>query len=154
MKNNQKRTSFENKKTSKKSRVKENPESFFDNNPTWKFDMVDFDHSKWNIESCDLNRSQLFKKLRDFERMKWRDIIQTYGGKNRGTNHHYIDFRDMIQEAQERAKELNIVEHTDRLFSLRLQGKIRLFGILTDGIFRIVWYDNDHDICPSKLKNT
>lgn len=125
----------------------EDPNSYYDKTPVWKFDKVDFLHQKWSIEKCDVVSDELFKKLKGFEGIKWKDIISTSGGRKNGNNHHSIDFSDMIKEAQDRAEEIRIAEY-GQLFSLRLAGKVRLFGILQDGVFSIVWFDHEHEICP------
>lgn len=149
-KNRAKRTNrrerpYSNKRT---ARV-ENPDSFYDQKPIWKFQHSDFEKSKWNIENCDVTSTQLLRKLSNFESMTWSEIIRATGGRSRGNNHHFIEISKMSKEAQKRAKELNI-EHYESLFSLRLTGKSRLFGILTDGIFRIVWFDPNHEIYKTK----
>lgn len=51
----------------------------------------------------------------------------------------------MIKDAQKRAENLNLLQH-ESLYSLRIKGAIRLFGVLNNGIYHIVWYDSDHAI--------
>lgn len=135
----------------KETKRKEQPDSFYGKKPLWRFNQIDFDHTKWNIEECNVIDTQLLRKLRDFESMTWNEIIRASGGRKSGNNSHFVSFNDMVKEAQKRAKELNIEEY-EELFSLRLTGKMRLFGILQDGIFSIVWYDENHEISKVKKK--
>ena len=87
------------------------------------------------------------KKLADFESMTWNDIQVNAKKQN-----HFISVSDMIKEAGQRLEQLGIVE--DELFSLRVNGKMRIFGILRTGEFEILWLDCNHEICPSKKKHT
>lgn len=38
--------------------------------------------------------------------------------------------------------------------TLRLDGTLRIFGIRNQNYLRILWVDQDHEICPSFKKNT
>jgi hypothetical protein len=140
-------------KRKKQTKISENPDSFLSQRPVWSFAKADFGNNKWNFQNCQFKEGDILKKLSAFENMTWGEIFQTSGGRTNGTNHHYIPFEKMIKNAQKRAEELKILEF-EELFSLRLNGRQRLFGILIDGIFRIVWFDNNHEICESNKKHT
>ena len=73
--------------------------------------------------------------------------MSSSGGRSHGTNNHYEDVADLCKEARDRIIELKLID-IDRVFSLRLSGTERLFGILEDGIFSIIWYDPNHEIYP------
>lgn len=149
-----KKNAVKRKVESNKNAIKiENPNSIFDKTPVWKFDLLDLDHDCWSLEKCDFKASQLIRKLKHFESMKWRDIFLANGGKSRGTNNHHIPINNMIKPAQQRAKEINIDVHQE-LFSLRFNGTERILGVLTNGEFHMVWYDKNHEICPSSKRNT
>ncbi len=86
--------------------------------------------------------------------MTWHDIISaTKGGmSSEGSKSHSISIDRLCIKAQKRLREgLHIYE--DNIFSLRLSGKERVFGILTLGVFRIIWYDPNHEICPIEKRN-
>ena len=53
-----------------------------------------------------------------------------------------------------RDKEFPIKLYEDEVFSLRINGKHRLIGILEDGVFYVIWNDKEHDICTSSKRNT
>lgn len=127
------------------------PDSYKQTKPVWSFDLADFDHEQWSVLNIDFINKEIFKTLKSFEGMTWQEIDSASGGRKKGTNNHFILFEDMIKEAQDRADDLNLLQH-ESLYSLRIQGKIRLFGVLNDGIYHIVWYDSDHAICPSENK--
>lgn len=147
-----KKTNFKKSTTSRKQTGQlYDPDSYKSSKPIWSFELADFEHSNWSVLNNDFIDKEIFKKLRDYEGMTWQEIDSSSGGRTNGTNSHFILFEDMVKEARDRANELNLLQH-ESLYSLRIQGKIRLFGVLKKGIFHIVWYDCEHAICPSKKK--
>ena len=56
-------------------------------------------------------------------------------------------------EARERLEALNLADQT-KIWRLRVGGTGRLYGFLTDNVFHVVFWDPEHAIWPSKLKNT
>lgn len=139
--------------TSKKTSKIFDPNDYKSTQPVWSFKFADFEHDCWKVEHEDFVSKSILKKLKDFEGMTWQEIDSASGGKTKGTNNHFISFKEMIKDAQNRARELKLLEY-EELYSLRLGGRNRLYGILNNGIFYIVWYDYDHSICPSTKKNT
>ena len=131
----------------KAPRQAEQPEAFFQMYPTWSFKLLDVNHEKWSFTSAnDLYRDIIFK-LRDYEGQRWNEIIQSSGGRSYGTNNHFENVGSLIKEAQKRWSELHLEEY-DQVFSLRLTGIERLYGILENGTFKIIWYDKNHEIYP------
>ena len=89
------------------------------------------------------------EKLAQFETMTWRDIIQRCNG-----HHHYIsDLDKILAPARERLNAIGYRD-TDQLFSLRLTGRQRVWGILDLGVFTVLWWDPEHEIYPTPLKGT
>lgn len=121
--------------------------SYLSKVPTWRFNRLDISHPKWSLKNCCNFNDDVLERLVAFERQTWKDITITAKKEN-----HHINISKFIKEAQNRLEELKIDE--DELFSLRLSGTERLFGILSDGIFQIIWYDCNHEICPSHKKHT
>lgn len=67
---------------------------------------------------------------------------------------HSVPISQLCPEAQKRVTSL---KHDDvaRLDRLRLSGRWRVWGILQpDGLFRVLWWDPYHRICPSPKKHT
>ena len=124
---------------------RENPNSYFDWSPSWSFSRCDFEHEKWSLKLSNIYE-EIIPKLISFEQRKWSDIISD---KKRN---HWIDCADFSKEAQKRLEERKI--YYDELFSLRLTGTLRLFGYIENGIYYIIWYDPDHEICESQKKHT
>lgn len=127
-----------------------NPEGYWNEAPKWAFSRVD--KEMWKIH--DDFMEYLLGKLIDFEQITWGEILRTTRNSksSNNTSSHNIPIDRLIKDAQNRLEELNIYE--DELFSLSLDNKKRLWGILDSGVLRIIWYDPKHEICPSHKKRT
>lgn len=97
--------------------------------------------------------SHLYPKLKEFEKLTWEEIEKQTYGKDGKSKNHPIGKGKIIKEAQERLKVLN-QDDVDELYSLRLEGKIRIFGIREFNCLKILWIDTNHEICPPQKKHT
>jgi hypothetical protein len=121
------------------------PDSYYSKTPAWRFSRIDDGHDKWSFSKNDVFEDRdILKRLSDFEKQTWGEII--------GSRNHFINIEDFIKEASDRALEIKL--YYDRLFSLTIDGKGRIFGVLEDGVFSFVWYDKAHEICPNPKKHT
>lgn len=127
-------------------------EKWKNKNPVWRFHRFDGQHEKWGIEN--FNFPSILGQLASFERMNWQEIENVSGGRSSGTNHHFLPAARLDKKAVKRLQELKLTEFSDNIFSLRLNGKHRLIGILMNGTFDILWNDYDHEVCPSQKRNT
>ncbi len=94
---------------------------------------------------------KIYPKLKEFEKRTWEDIEkETYGERNK-TKHHFVKIDNLIKEARDRLSEKKLND-TDELFSLRIEGKIRIYGNRKLNYMEIIWVDANHEICPSKIK--
>lgn len=85
--------------------------------------------------------------------MTWAEIkSQTCSGKRgrRKTCNHYVNIDKLPGDAKRRLGELK-QNDLEQLFSLRLKGKVRLYGIIEGRIMKILWYDPEHRLYPSNL---
>lgn len=90
---------------------------------------------------------EIYPKLKEFESLTWREIeTQTFGRKNK-TKHHSIEVSRLDDVARKRLKKLQL-DDIDEVYSLRLEGKLRLFGLRKDNYFNLLWVDMDHQVCP------
>lgn len=133
--------------------VQENPEDVYKQHPLWSFTKLDFEHDRWALTGHKDDVEKLIKKLRDYERMTWNDIFCDTCGRKGNTKNHLIHFSDLSLEAQKRASELKIDDY-DGIYSLTITGKRRMFGIMENNVFYIVWDDLKHEICPSHKSHT
>lgn len=126
----------------------EDPEGYLKKHPVWAFQHCDLEHEKWSLLNCEAFYNNIMNKLISYEGMTWAEIQSASGGKKKGTNSHFESISELKKEAQKRAIELHL--DVDELFSLRLTGTLRLYGILENGVFSVIWYDPNHEIYPLK----
>lgn len=128
-----------------------NPDSIYSTKPSWNFSKCDND-SRWAFTEKTLGNAfwtVIMPKLKDYEQQTW--------GKIEGDNSHFVNKDTLNKCARDRLDELKITE--DRIFSLRLGGKLRIYGLRPKFTLFILWYDNDHGdnntcVCRSTLKHT
>ena len=64
-----------------------------------------------------------------------------------------IPVENLCPAAQKRLTEIELDDY-DRLWELRLGGTERIWGVLEDAVFYVVWWDPEHEVCPSTKKHT
>lgn len=119
--------------------------------PVWQVSKID-NESEWGWKYIGKDRWEktILPHLVSRESMTWAAIeLQTHGKKNKTCNHE-IKVSDIIPAARKRLEELRRDDY-DVLFSLRVNGKIRIWGNREGRIFQIFWFDFEHEICPSLL---
>ena len=87
-------------------------------------------------------------KLSNFESMTWDEILI-----KAKTQHHSVSVETICKRAQERLEQLGYGD-LEKLISLRLEGKVRVWGVMNGGVLTLLWYDPNHEICPSAKKHT
>lgn len=135
----------------KKSSSKEDPNNWLRKNPVWVFSRHDNQHDKWSLTCCRDIYDDVISKLASFEGMTWGCINQQTHDKGKSSN-HFIEISKLTKDAQNRIESLHIYE--DEIYSLRLSNKERLFGVIEDNKFCIIWYDKNHEVYPYKKKHT
>jgi hypothetical protein len=91
---------------------------------------------------------EIYPKIRHFEITPWHILEREQYGKKGKTKHHYVSVSNIIPEAQKRLQKLKL-DDIDQLFSIRLDGELRIYGIRKFSYFRVLWIDFDHEIYPS-----
>jgi hypothetical protein len=133
---------------SKEPKRSSNPDSYYDLKPSWRISRIELiDPYGWHV--LDLDKINHVKgKLSYFEQMTWREILIDSKKQN-----HFIDKDRLSLNAQNRLIEIG-QDDLDRLVSLRLTGKQRVWGIWEQGTLNLLWWDPEHQVCPSTLKHT
>lgn len=93
-------------------------------------------------------------KIIDYSKMKWGEIDrQTHdAGKSK---HHFLNNADALSKAaKKRLAELDLDEEIDSLYSFAFDNTLRIVGLRYEKDFFILWYDCNHEVCPSKKKHT
>ena len=88
------------------------------------------------------------EKLGNFESMTWNEILV----KGRKRN-HTGSVAKLCTAAQKRLREIGHAD-LDEVVSLGVNSTERVWGILREGILTVLWWDPQHQVCPSLLKNT
>lgn len=123
-------------------------------NIVWAFDKIDRDGLfAFDPSREDFNHREIIDKLISYSSLTWGEIKrQTHdGGKSK---HHYLDSSSLSKEAANRLSQLHLEEESDCVFSMALQNKLRLIGLVHGDKFHVIWYDPEHKVCPSKKKHT
>lgn len=133
---------------SKTAKPGANPDTFYDKYPAWRISKIEMaDPFGWHkLSTKEVNSIQT--KLSEFESMTWEEISIKSKKQN-----HSVTIDKLSKKAQARLIKINIID-IDELFSLRLGGKQRVWGILDQGILNLLWWDPQHLVCPSKKKGT
>ena len=101
---------------------------------------------RWSWKRLDGNTLLLIQdKLKHFESMRWSDIERS--------GSHNIEVEDIHTDAFDQLVEFKL-DDTEEVFSLRLSGKQRVWGIRDRNLLRLLWWDPLHEICPSPKKHT
>ena len=133
----------------KKVQRQEDPDGFYQKQPSWRFQ--DADKENW-VLSKDSFWDSVMPFLVSLESMTWDSIL-----RRSNNNHHFIKLIGLSSRAQAILARKKI--EAEAVMSLRLQGKIRLYGIMADNVFSILWLDDNHGdnpdcVCRSYLKHT
>lgn len=106
----------------------------------WSFSILDmegpFGWSKCSISSL----KRLKQSLTNLETMTWADI------ENR--RNHTIPKEKLSNTAKKRLIQIGM-DDIQNVFSLRIGGKERIIGIRYRDVFRFLWWDPNHEVCPS-----
>ena len=131
----------------KTPKAAENPD-FGGSNPSWQIRFLEIQGPfGWGVLDRE-KLEQIRRRLADFETMTWSEIL--IGGKKRN---HTIQVADLPGENQRRLREIGQGD-VDQLVSLSVSGRERIFGILDKTVLRLLWWDPEHQVYPSRKKNT
>jgi hypothetical protein len=84
--------------------------------------------------------------LQSLETMTWSDI--------HGTGSHPIPVDSLCKDARDRLSAIGKGDEYQELYSVRLSGRERIWGMRLGSELYLLWWDPEHEICPSKLKHT
>jgi hypothetical protein len=129
------------------------PKQYYSQHPAWTF--ANSDQKMWAFHQehiGDLIWSEILPRLKALESQTWEEILLKSKMQN-----HSIDTAKLNKIAQDRLAEKYI--EAESLISLRLSGTHRIYGYMTESVFNILWYDDDHGdnescVCKSRLRHT
>jgi hypothetical protein len=123
------------------------PNAYLKMHPAWRLKSIDnaWDYG-WSKIGQERWCNDVLPKLYDLETMTWAGIQQT--GKS-----HFLPLSAFEKSAQKRLEELGLGD-LDEIFSLRLQGKHRIYGWRMENVLHVIWFDFDHALVPAPKKHT
>lgn len=134
--------------TKKRPRTSAEPTRYLKLNPSWRISQLEmvepFGWHKLDPDMADYIKGM----LSSFESMTWAEILIDAKKRN-----HSVPVGDLCKSARQRLRDMR-QEDVDEIVSLRLSGKERVWGILEEGVLRLIWWDPEHQVCPSQKKNT
>jgi hypothetical protein len=132
----------------KQPKIAVNPQDYYSQNPAWRISRMEL-ASPYGWHGIDAGKLHaIHTKLSNFESMTWKEIL--LDGKKQ---HHTVAIKNFSKTARDRLIELNL-DDLDELTSLRLSATERVWGVITQGIMELLWWDPHHEVYPSQKKNT
>ncbi|WP_017306277.1 hypothetical protein [Spirulina subsalsa] len=128
------------------------PNIYAQHKACWAFSSMDCgDNFGWDKATYD-DLKEIRDVLWNLETMTWNEIFLDAKKQHHSCD---VDFKAKKPSsiACKRLKEINM-DDQDKLWSIRLSSKKRLWGILDRGVFYILWWDPNHQVYPSTLKRT
>lgn len=114
--------------------------------PRWSFTRIDW-NGPWCPKALGAHKLlEVVNKLTQFEGRTWGDIESD-------RRNHAVETASVGKAAQARLVEIR-QDDVASLFSLRLSGRERVWGIREGALFRLLWWDPEHSVYPSKKKHT
>ncbi|MEM8574199.1 MAG: hypothetical protein AAGF48_06150 [Pseudomonadota bacterium] len=147
MKNNKKPRAAFSPKLEKVPRATDFNSKISATNFCWRVEEIDWEGPwGWRNATVDVLLQKIIPKLHNFESMTW-------GALDGPSGSHSVNIEGLCDEAQKRLLKLRKDEQ-GALYSLRITGKMRVWGIRDRAIFRVLWFDPRHEVCPSLKKHT
>jgi hypothetical protein len=132
----------------KKPKTVEDADAYLRLYPAWRISRLHFhDPYGWHVLD-EASISRIRERLSHLESMTWSEILVKAEKYN-----HLVEVTQLCSAARTYLTERSI-EDIDEVLSLRLTGRERIWGILDRGVVDLLWWDPNHEICPSRLKNT
>jgi hypothetical protein len=126
-----------------------NPSNFYHVRPAWRVKHMQLvSPFGWHeLDSAKLVAVR--EKLAHFESMTWGEILVT--GKKLN---HVVKVHRLCPTARGRLEEIFGAIDVDALVSLRLSAVERIWGILDNEVLQVLWWDSEHEVCPSLVRHT
>ena len=120
------------------------PISWLDYYPCWRITHLEMcpPYGWHEIDPATLVYIQ--SKLRSFESMTLSQIFIRAKKQNHG-----VMVYKLCPQAQKRLRALGHDATIEELYTLRLAARQRIWGIRECNTFQLLWWDHNHDVCPS-----
>ena len=116
----------------------------------WTFENVDKDgYFAFDVNRDDFQPLEIFDKMIFYSKMTWADIKKATHDNGK-SKHHFLDMDKLSKQAKKRVAKKGLSENSDSIFSFALQNKLRVIGRRENEFFHVLWYDPNHEFCPSR----
>nr|DAF80646.1 MAG TPA: hypothetical protein [Caudoviricetes sp.] len=111
----------------------------------WTLKYCLWQHSGWQITAPKM--ANIVNTLQELETRKWGEIKSDSGGKAKGhgTNSHFIPISKLPKAEAKEYLKLDYGDKYDKIFSLRISSMERLIGVVDMGLFKILWFNPNHE---------
>ena len=126
--------------------------SLYKLSPKWSFAKMDIEHQEWGLLANEKYLGGMLVRFREWERLKWEDILTTTAGRKHNTQSHPMPIEILCREAKARLAQLRLDSYAI-LYSLAITGRQRVWGIMIEetGTFQLLWYDPEHTVYPVSM---
>lgn len=100
----------------------------------------------WRRAGTETTLRRIHSHLQNLEGMTWREIDLRTGPEGKRAN-HYLPVTAVCKSARQRLSELRL-DDFEHLYQLRLSNTERIFGIRSNEIFSVLWWDPEHEVYP------
>ena len=109
--------------------------------------MASFDHEAewWDASHVEETFRFVGKRMKMYERMTWGQI------ESNQKRDHPVKCGKLDPKAQKRLTQLR-QDDVDELWRFRFNGLPRIWGIREGRLFKVLWWDPLHKVCPSDSK--
>lgn len=116
-------------------------------NPVWCFHARDRDGPfAWKVP--DSEAGSLLRKLEELGCLTWSEILVQNEKHN-----HPIATTEICKAARDRLVAL-AMDDVDEVISFRVNAKVRFFAVRHDHYALLLWWDPEHQVYPTKPRNT
>lgn len=111
--------------------------------PAWRVSLLTM-HTPFGWLKIDQESARRIQdRLASYESMRWKEIMFSYRS-------HLIKRTDLCPEAQAHLEAIE-QDDVDSVMSLGITQTERVFGILEHNVLKVLWWDPEHEVCPSRL---
>lgn len=123
-------------------------EDAFQRRPVWRFANLDPKHPEGAVALDASGFREFHEALGNYETQTCAEI---WGQHDNGCKRYEVEstHENIIKRLLELDRDDETAVHT-----LRVKGAYRVYGILRENVFHVLWLDPDHEMYPSRLRNT
>jgi hypothetical protein len=99
----------------------------------------------------DLKRvATVLGRVQELEQKTWLDLQRA----DASLHAHELSAHKLSAAARQAIADAKLDAEIDQLFQVGVSGKQRIIGLRYESEFHVVWWDPQHEFCPSKKRNT